>query len=116
MGTSTLSDYASLALQVGFFHFSPERGVKLKITYTQEKASKGIADMKARKSELGKNLNTRAMNVLSQVEEQVMGLQQKKNQIAVDRQKLLDTIALLDEKKTREIHKAHEQVNKVRKI
>ncbi|VDK60565.1 unnamed protein product [Cylicostephanus goldi] len=68
--------------------------------------------MKARKNELGKNLNTRAMNVLSQVEEQVMGLQQKKKQIAIDRQKLLDTIALLDKKKTREIHKAHEQVNR----
>ncbi|EYC45534.1 hypothetical protein Y032_0424g1216 [Ancylostoma ceylanicum] len=80
--------------------------------YTQEKASKDIADMKARKNELGKNLNTRAMSVLSQVEEQVMGLQQKKNQIALDKQKLLDTIAMLDEKKTREIHKAHEQVNK----
>lgn len=39
--------------------------------YTQEKASKDIADMKARKNELGKNLNTRAMSVLSQVEEQV---------------------------------------------
>ncbi|ETN74598.1 hypothetical protein NECAME_12867 [Necator americanus] len=80
--------------------------------YTQEKASKEIADMKARKSELGRNLNTRAMSVLSQVEEQVMGLQQKKNQIALDKKKLLDTIAMLDEKKTREIHKAYEQVNK----
>lgn len=39
--------------------------------YTQDKATKAIADLKARKNELGKNLNTRAMGVLSQVEEQV---------------------------------------------
>uniref|UniRef100_A0A183F461 Myosin_tail_1 domain-containing protein n=1 Tax=Heligmosomoides polygyrus TaxID=6339 RepID=A0A183F461_HELPZ len=80
--------------------------------YTQDKATKAIADLKARKNELGKNLNTRAMGVLSQVEEQVLGLKQKKEQIAIDKQKLLDTIALLDVKKTQEIHKAHAQVNR----
>ncbi|KJH44532.1 RecF/RecN/SMC protein [Dictyocaulus viviparus] len=80
--------------------------------YTQEKASKDITDIKARKNELGKNLNTRAMGVLSQVEEQVLGLKQKKDQIAIDKRKLLDTIALLDIKKTQEIHKAYTQVNR----
>ncbi|VDL69782.1 unnamed protein product [Nippostrongylus brasiliensis] len=80
--------------------------------YTQEKAAKNIADMKARKNELGKNLNTRAMGVLSQVEEQVMSLKRKKEQIAIDKQKLLNTIDLLDVKKTQEIHKAHAQVNR----
>lgn len=44
---------------------------------------------------------------------QVLGLKQKKEQIAIDKQKLLDTIALLDVKKTQEIHKAHAQVNRV---
>ncbi|KAJ1360941.1 Structural maintenance of chromosomes protein 2 [Parelaphostrongylus tenuis] len=80
--------------------------------YTQEKATKAIADIKARKNELGKNLNTRAMGVLSHVEEQVLGLKQKKEQIAIDKRKLLDTIALLDVKKTQEIHKAYTQVNR----
>ncbi|KAK5973088.1 RecF/RecN/SMC protein, partial [Trichostrongylus colubriformis] len=79
--------------------------------YTQEKASKEIADIKARKNELGKNLNTRAMGVLSQVEEKVLGLKEKKKQIDIDKQKLLDTIAKLDIKKTQQIYKAHAQVN-----
>ncbi|VDO30261.1 unnamed protein product [Haemonchus placei] len=114
-------------------HFG-KKGTEYDFTgYTQEKASKEIADMKARKNELGKNLNTRAMGVLSQVEEQVnfllkldffkrnelhpsdlqvLGLKQKKEQIAIDKKKLLDTIALLDIKKTQEIHKAHAQVNR----
>nr|XP_054764171.1 structural maintenance of chromosomes protein 2-like [Lytechinus pictus] len=64
------------------------------------------------KEKLGKSVNMRAMNMLSKAEEKYNELMKKKRIVENDKQKIMDTIRELDEKKNEALKKAWQQVNK----
>ncbi|XP_071510076.1 structural maintenance of chromosomes protein 2-like, partial [Diadema antillarum] len=64
------------------------------------------------KEKLGKSVNMRAMNMLSKAEEKYNDLMKKKRIVENDKQKIMDTIKELDEKKNEALKKAWQQVNK----
>ncbi|CAI4222231.1 unnamed protein product [Auanema sp. JU1783] len=80
--------------------------------YNDVKGSAQIQSIQEKKKSLEQTLNMTAMNLLGAAEERLMSLVRKKTQIESDKQKLLDTISLLDKKKEAEIIKAHTQVNR----
>ncbi|PIK39131.1 putative structural maintenance of chromosomes protein 2 [Apostichopus japonicus] len=64
------------------------------------------------KEKLSKNVNMRAMNMLSKAEEKYNDLIKKKQIVAKDKSLIMATIKELDEKKNEALRKAWQQVNK----
>ncbi|XP_034939024.1 structural maintenance of chromosomes protein 2 [Chelonus insularis] len=66
----------------------------------------------ALRDELSRNVNARAMNLLTKEEERYNDIVKKKNIVLADKKKILDTIARLEEKKKEVLVQAWEQVNR----
>uniref|UniRef100_A0A914WK10 SMC hinge domain-containing protein n=1 Tax=Plectus sambesii TaxID=2011161 RepID=A0A914WK10_9BILA len=81
-------------------------------TFNAKKARQELEDKKARKDDLSKKVNMKAMNMLTEAENQARKLEDQKSQLEKDKQQLMETIEQLDLKKKEEIIKAHEQVNR----
>ncbi|XP_026292869.1 structural maintenance of chromosomes protein 2 [Frankliniella occidentalis] len=77
-----------------------------------KETEKRLAKLEETKEKLGRNLNTRAMNLLSKEEEQYTEVLRKKGIVEHDKQQLRNVIAELDEKKKTRLMEAWEQVNK----
>ncbi|KAK3911305.1 Structural maintenance of chromosomes protein 2 [Frankliniella fusca] len=77
-----------------------------------KETEKRLAKLEETKEKLGRNLNTRAMNLLSKEEEQYTEVLRKKGIVEHDKQQLRNVIAELDEKKKTRLLEAWEQVNK----
>lgn len=72
---------------------------------------KKLTKLEENKAKLGRNLNTRAMNLLSKEEEQYSEVVNKKNIVEHDKVQLKTVIAELDEKKKKRLMEAWQQVN-----
>lgn len=73
---------------------------------------KQISKMEQQQKELGRNINTRAVNMLGREEDQYAELMRKKNVVEGDKTKIQEVIKELDEKKNVALRKAWHQVNK----
>lgn len=71
---------------------------------------KRISKLEETKEKLGRNLNTRAMNLLSKEEEQYTEVLRKKGIVEHDKVQLQNVIAELDEKKKKRLVEAWQQV------
>ncbi|NWR66826.1 SMC2 protein, partial [Bucorvus abyssinicus] len=74
-------------------------------------AAENLQKLQESKAKLGKNVNMRAMNMLSDTEERYNELMRKKRIVENDKLKILATIEELDQKKTETLHIAWKKVN-----
>ncbi|KAK6626686.1 hypothetical protein RUM44_009162 [Polyplax serrata] len=77
-----------------------------------KEAGKRIGKLQELKDKLGKNINTKAMNLLTKTEEQYNELMKKRRQVEDDKMKILEVIRELGEKKKEALKQAWIQVNK----
>ncbi|XP_007904709.2 structural maintenance of chromosomes protein 2 [Callorhinchus milii] len=77
-----------------------------------KEAGQRLQQLQEKKDKLGKNVNMRAMNMLSQAEERYNDLMKKKRIVETDKAKILSTIEELDQKKNDALNVAWKQVNK----
>ncbi|XP_067839676.1 structural maintenance of chromosomes protein 2 [Heptranchias perlo] len=77
-----------------------------------KEAGQRLQKLQEKKDKLGKNVNVRAMNMLSQAEERYNDLMKKKRIVENDKSKILSTIEELDQKKNEALNVAWTQVNK----
>ncbi|XP_072373418.1 structural maintenance of chromosomes protein 2-like [Scyliorhinus torazame] len=77
-----------------------------------KEAGQRLQQLKEKKDTLGKTVNVRAMNMLSQAEERYNDLMKKKRIVQNDKSKILSTIEELDKKKNEALNVAWKQVNK----
>jgi len=75
-------------------------------------AGRRIQKLEATKDKLGKSVNMRAMNMLGKAEEQYNELIKKKKIVENDKDKIMDVIGELDQKKRQALRQAWDQVNK----
>ncbi|XP_078251192.1 structural maintenance of chromosomes protein 2 isoform X1 [Rhinoraja longicauda] len=80
-------------------------------TNCPKEAGRQLKELQEKKNKLGKNLNMRAMNMLSQAEERYNDLMKKKKIVTNDKSKILSTIEELDKKKNEALNVAWKQVN-----
>lgn len=73
---------------------------------------KRLAKLEETKEKLGRNVNARAMNLLSKEEEQYAEVLRKKGIVEHDKLQIKNVIAELDEKKKKRLMEAWQQVNK----
>ncbi|XP_069779104.1 structural maintenance of chromosomes protein 2 [Narcine bancroftii] len=76
-----------------------------------KEAGQRLQELQEKKDKLGKNVNVRAMNMLSQAEERYNDLMKKKRIVTNDKSKILSTIEELDKKKNEALNLAWKQVN-----
>uniref|UniRef100_A0A8C6IY59 Structural maintenance of chromosomes protein 2 n=1 Tax=Melopsittacus undulatus TaxID=13146 RepID=A0A8C6IY59_MELUD len=76
-----------------------------------KEAHQKLQKMKETKQKLGRNVNMRAMSVLSDTEEKYNELLRKKRIVENDKIKILSAIAELDQRKIKTLHMAWEKVN-----
>ncbi|NXL66800.1 SMC2 protein, partial [Chordeiles acutipennis] len=76
-----------------------------------EEASQKLQKLQETKEKLGRNVNMRAMNMLSETEERYNDLMKKKRIVENDKLKILATIEELDRKKAETVHIAWKKVN-----
>ncbi|XP_073405810.1 structural maintenance of chromosomes protein 2 isoform X1 [Dendrobates tinctorius] len=74
-------------------------------------AGQRLQKLQEMKEKLGRNVNMRAMNMLTQAEERYNDLKKKKRIVENDKSKILGTIEELDEKKNSALKIAWEKVN-----
>ncbi|XP_010212753.1 PREDICTED: structural maintenance of chromosomes protein 2, partial [Tinamus guttatus] len=77
-----------------------------------EEAGQKLQKLREKKEKLGRNVNMRAMNMLSEAEERYNDLRKKKRIVENDKSKILATIQELDQKKNEALHIAWQKVNK----
>ncbi|XP_078071448.1 structural maintenance of chromosomes protein 2 [Mustelus asterias] len=77
-----------------------------------KEAGQRLQKLQEKKDTLGKTVNVRAMNMLSQAEERYNDLMKKKRIVQNDKSKILSTIEELDKKKNEALNVAWKQVNK----
>ncbi|XP_065517264.1 structural maintenance of chromosomes protein 2 [Lathamus discolor] len=77
-----------------------------------KEARQNLQKMQETKQKLGRNVNIRAMSVLSDTEEKYNELLRKKRIVENDKIKILSAIAELDQRKIKTLHMAWEKVNK----
>merc|ERR1719412_2856068 len=77
-----------------------------------QEAGRRIQKLEATKDKLGKSVNMRAMNMLGKAEEQYNELINKKKIVENDKDKIMDVIGELDQKKRQALRQAWDQVNK----
>ncbi|XP_066460518.1 structural maintenance of chromosomes protein 2 isoform X1 [Eleutherodactylus coqui] len=75
-------------------------------------AGQRLQKLQEMKEKLGRNVNMRAMNMLTQAEERYNDLMKKKRIVENDKSKILDTIQELDQKKNEALNIAWQKVNK----
>ncbi|XP_069678521.1 structural maintenance of chromosomes protein 2 [Periplaneta americana] len=80
--------------------------------HNPSEVGKRLSKLQEKKDKLGRNINTRAMNLLGKEEEQYNDLMRKKRIVEADKAKIVAVIKELDLKKKEALRKAWEQVNK----
>ncbi|XP_072010819.1 structural maintenance of chromosomes protein 2 isoform X2 [Engystomops pustulosus] len=81
-------------------------------TNNPKAAGQRLQKLQEMKEKLGRNVNMRAMNMLTQAEERYNDLMKKKRIVENDKAKILDTIEELDQKKNEALNIAWQKVNK----
>ncbi|XP_070563660.1 structural maintenance of chromosomes protein 2-like [Ptychodera flava] len=105
-----LEKYEWIAVERQFFG-QPNTAYDFKANDPKE-AGRRLQKLQETRDKLAKNVNQRAMNMLSKAEEKYNDLMKKKQIVENDKKKILATIIELDEKKSQALRKAWEQVNK----
>ncbi|NXK48768.1 SMC2 protein, partial [Chauna torquata] len=77
-----------------------------------KEAGQKLQKLQTKKEKLEKNVNMRAMNMLSEAEERYNDLMKKKRIVENDKSKILAAIEELDQKKNEALHIAWQKVNK----
>ncbi|XP_063048228.1 structural maintenance of chromosomes protein 2 [Engraulis encrasicolus] len=77
-----------------------------------QEAGQRLRKLEETKEKLERNVNRRAMNMLSEAEERYNDLKKKKRIVENDKAKILETIKELDEKKNQALNVAWQKVNK----
>ncbi|XP_048126588.1 LOW QUALITY PROTEIN: structural maintenance of chromosomes protein 2-like [Alosa alosa] len=77
-----------------------------------KEAGQRLRKLEETKEKLERNVNRRAMNMLSEAEERYNDLKKKKRIVENDKAKILETIQELDEKKNEALNVAWQKVNK----
>lgn len=80
-------------------------------TNDPQKAGQRLQKLQEMKEKLGRNVNMRAMNVLTEAEERYNDLMKKKRIVENDKSKILATIEDLDQKKNQALNIAWQKVN-----
>ncbi|XP_069818236.1 structural maintenance of chromosomes protein 2 isoform X3 [Dendropsophus ebraccatus] len=80
-------------------------------TNNPKAAGQRLQKLQEMKEKLGRNVNMRAMNMLTQAEERYNDLMKKKRIVENDKSKILDTIKELDQKKNEALNIAWQKVN-----
>nr|XP_033782247.1 LOW QUALITY PROTEIN: structural maintenance of chromosomes protein 2 [Geotrypetes seraphini] len=80
-------------------------------TNNPKEAGQRLQKLQEKKEKLGRNVNMRAMNMLTQAEERYNDLMKKKRIVENDKTKILATIKELDEKKNEALNIAWQKVN-----
>ncbi|NXQ87786.1 SMC2 protein, partial [Nyctibius grandis] len=80
-------------------------------TNNPKEAGQKLQKLQEKKEKLGRNVNMRAMNMLSETEEKYNDLMKKKRIVENDKSKILATIEELDQKKTEALYIAWKKVN-----
>jgi len=93
------------------FFGQPNTAYDFKATDPAE-AGRRIQKLEANKDKLSKTVNMRAMNMLGTAEEQYADLLKKKKIVENDKNKIMETISKLDQKKRDALRQAWDQVNK----
>ncbi|XP_053558666.1 LOW QUALITY PROTEIN: structural maintenance of chromosomes protein 2 [Bombina bombina] len=81
-------------------------------TNNPKEAGQRLQKLQEKKEKLGRNVNMRAMNMLTQAEERYNDLMKKKRIVENDKSKILATIEELDQKKNEALNIAWQKVNK----
>lgn len=81
-------------------------------TNNPKEAGQRLQKLQEVKEKLGRNVNMRAMNVLTEAEERYNDLMKKKRIVENDKSKILATIEDLDQKKNQALNIAWQKVNK----
>lgn len=81
-------------------------------TNNPKAAGQRLQKLQEMQEKLGRNVNMRAMNMLTQAEERYNDLMKKKRIVENDKSKILDTIEELDQKKNEALKIAWQKVNK----
>nr|XP_056704036.1 structural maintenance of chromosomes protein 2 [Euleptes europaea] len=105
-----LKDYEWIAAEKHLFG-QPNTAYDFK-TNNPKEAGQRLQKLQEKKEKLGRNVNMRAMNMLSEAEERYNDLMKKKRIVENDKSKILATIAELDQKKNETLNIAWQKVNK----
>ncbi|XP_068942665.1 structural maintenance of chromosomes protein 2 isoform X2 [Petaurus breviceps papuanus] len=81
-------------------------------TNNPKEAGQRLQKLEEKKEKLGRNVNMRAMNMLTEAEERYNDLMKKKRIVENDKSKILATIEDLDQKKNQALKIAWQKVNK----
>ncbi|KAG8454999.1 hypothetical protein GDO86_001281 [Hymenochirus boettgeri] len=81
-------------------------------TNNPKEAGQRLQKLQEKKEKLGRNVNMRAMNMLTQAEERYNDLMKRKRIVENDKSKILTTIEELDQKKNEALNIAWQKVNK----
>ncbi|NXW58265.1 SMC2 protein, partial [Eurystomus gularis] len=104
-----LKEYEWIAADKRLFG-QPNTPYDFKMNNPKEAAEK-LQKFQEQKKNLGRNLNLRAMNLLSDTEERYNELMRKKRIVESDKEKILAAIEDLDQRKTKAVHIAWKKVN-----
>ncbi|XP_054664845.1 structural maintenance of chromosomes protein 2 [Grus americana] len=104
-----LQEYKWIASEKALFG-QPNTAYDFKTNNPKEAAQK-LQKLQEKKEKLGRNVNMRAMSMLSETEERYNDLMKKKRIVENDKSKILATIEELDQKKTEALHIAWKKVN-----
>ncbi|KAF4019556.1 hypothetical protein G4228_011309, partial [Cervus hanglu yarkandensis] len=105
-----LKDYNWITVEKHLFG-QPNSTYDFKANNPKE-AGERLHKLQEMKEKLGRNVNMRAMNVLTEAEERYNDLMKKKRIVENDKSKILATIEDLDQKKNQAINIAWQKVNK----
>ncbi|NXI91178.1 SMC2 protein, partial [Psophia crepitans] len=104
-----LEEYEWIASEKQLFG-QPNTAYDFKTNNPAEAAEK-LQALQEKKRKLGRNINMRAMSMLSETEERYNDLMKKKRIVENDKSKILAAIEELDRKKTEALHIAWQKVN-----
>ncbi|NXF41408.1 SMC2 protein, partial [Nyctibius bracteatus] len=107
--TKMLKEYEWIASERPLFG-QPNTAYDFK-TNNPKEAGQKLQKLQEKKEKLGRNVNMRAMNMLSETEERYNDLMKKKRIVENDKSKILATIEELDQKKTEALYIAWKKVN-----
>ncbi|NWU70394.1 SMC2 protein, partial [Pterocles burchelli] len=107
--TKMLKEYEWIASEKPLFG-QPNTAYDFKNNNPKEAIQK-LQRLQENKEKLGRNVNMRAMNMLSETEERYNDLMKKKRIVENDKAKILAVIEELDQKKTEALHIAWKKVN-----
>ncbi|XP_073201714.1 structural maintenance of chromosomes protein 2 isoform X3 [Lepidochelys kempii] len=105
-----LKDYEWIASEKQLFG-QPNTAYDFK-TNNPKEAGQRLQKLQEKKEKLGRNVNMRAMNMLSEAEERYNDLMKRKRIVENDKSKILATIEELDQKKNEALNIAWQKVNK----